>query len=97
MTLTTQLVLQSLLQQPATPQYATQVCEATGLQSGTVHPILTRLESHGWLQSEWEATDPRIEGRPRRRYYTFTPDGIEQAREALSNSQVDVRLRRTDK
>lgn len=93
MTLTTQLVLRSLLQEPPTSKYGIQVCEETGLPRGTAYLILARLEDHGWLQSEWEDIDPHTEGRPRRRYYTFTPDGIERAREALSRSRIDVRLK----
>ena len=34
----------------------------------------------GWLTSRWEDIDPRAEGRPARRYYQLTPDGIELAR-----------------
>ena len=42
---------------------------AAGLPSGTVHPILARLETVGWLTSRWEDINPRTEGRPARRYY----------------------------
>ena len=34
------------------------------LPSGTVHPLLARLEGVGWLPSRWEAIDPRAQGRP---------------------------------
>jgi hypothetical protein len=57
---------------------------AAGLPSGTVHPILARLETVGWLTSRWEEIDPRAEGRPARRYYHLTPDGAELARAALA-------------
>lgn len=56
----------------------------SGLPSGTVHPILARLETVGWLTSRWEDIDPRAEGRPARRYYQLTPDGLELARAALA-------------
>ena len=59
---------------------------AAGLPSGTVHPILARLETVGWLESRWEEIDPRAEGRPARRYYHLTPDGIELARSALARA-----------
>ena len=57
---------------------------AAGLPSGTVHPILARLETVGWLTSRREEIDPRAEGRPARRYYHLTPDGAELARAALA-------------
>jgi DNA-binding PadR family transcriptional regulator len=59
---------------------------AAGLPSGTVHPILARLETMGWLTSRWEDIDPRAEGRPVRRYYQLTPDGMELARAALARA-----------
>jgi hypothetical protein len=35
-----------------------EICAAAGLASGTVHPILARLERLGWLESRWEDIDP---------------------------------------
>jgi hypothetical protein len=49
-------------------------------------PILARLETVGWLTSRWEDIDPRAEGRPTRRYYQLTPNGIELARAALARA-----------
>ncbi|MEU9955060.1 helix-turn-helix transcriptional regulator [Streptomyces sp. NPDC050982] len=84
MTLPTQLVLRSLLSDPTGMHYGLQLGAAAGLPSGTIHPILARLEAFGWLESHWEDADPRAAGRPRRRYYVFSPDGAEQARIALA-------------
>jgi hypothetical protein len=63
-----------------------EIGHAAGLPSGTVHPILARLEGVGWLESRWEEIDPRAEGRPARRYYRLTPDGLELARSALARA-----------
>jgi PadR family transcriptional regulator PadR len=49
-----------------------------------VHPILARLGRVGWMESRREEIDPRAEGRPARRYYRLTPDGMELARSALA-------------
>ena len=51
------------------------VRKRSGLASGTLYPILLRLESAGWLVSRWEAIDPVSVGRPRRRLYRLTPSG----------------------
>jgi PadR family transcriptional regulator PadR len=85
MTLQTQRVLRAALQEPAREWYGLQMCDATGLPSGTVYPIISRLERHGWIESRWEDPAEHIaEGRPRRRYYRLTGDGAERARTALA-------------
>lgn len=84
MTLQTQAVLRALLIKPAQELYGLQVCAMAELPSGTIHPILARLESAGWLESRWEQIDPSEQGRPRRRYYRLSPDGAERARIALA-------------
>ena len=86
MTIPTQLVLQALLAHPERELYGVEVGEQAGLRSGTVHPILARLEGVGWLQSRWEDTDPRAEGRPVRRYYRLTADGARAAQAALARA-----------
>ena len=86
MTIPTQLVLRALLTDPERELYGVEIGQAAGLPSGTVHPILARLETVGWLISRWEEIDPRAEGRPARRYYRLTPDGLELARSALARA-----------
>lgn len=94
MTLTTQLVLRAMLADPAREMYGLQICQEAGLPSGTIHPILARLEGLGWAESHWEDADPQHEGRPRRRYYRLTQDGAERARVALAQATTsDVTLR----
>jgi PadR family transcriptional regulator, regulatory protein PadR len=87
MTLPTQLVLRALLAEPAQEMYGLQICAEAGLASGTIHPILARLEGLGWLESRWEDTDPRQEGRPRRRYYKLTGTGALRAGHALEHAR----------
>ena len=86
MTLPTQLVLRALLEEPAREMYGLEVCSRAGLKSGTIHPILARLEQAEWLESRWEETNPREEGRPRRRYYRLSPDGAVRACNALARA-----------
>ena len=91
MTIPTQLVLRALLAEPAQEMYGLQICAAAGLPSGTIHPILARLEhEYGWLTSRWEDIKPEDEGRPRRRYYRLTGDGAERARIALAQAVTSV-------
>jgi PadR family transcriptional regulator PadR len=91
MTIPTQLVLRALLAEPTQEMYGLQICEQAGLPSGTIHPILARLErEHGWLTSRWEDVVPQEEGRPRRRYYKLTEDGAERARIALAQATTSL-------
>jgi PadR family transcriptional regulator PadR len=90
MTIPTQLVLRTLLAEPAKEMYGLEICAAAGLPSGTIHPILARLEGRGWLKSQWEDIKPEEEGRPRRRYYHLTKDGAEQAQAALAQATTSV-------
>jgi PadR family transcriptional regulator PadR len=90
MTIQTQLVLRALLAEPTHEMYGLQICTAAGLASGTIHPILARLERLGWLESRWEDIDPVTQGRPRRRYYRLSPDGAEHARHALATARTPL-------
>lgn len=54
------------------------ILDATGLPSGTVYPILRRLEQDGLARSRWEAAKvAHAEQRPPRRYYELTHAGTE--------------------
>jgi DNA-binding PadR family transcriptional regulator len=86
MTIPTQRVLFALLDDPERELYGVEIGELANLRSGTVHPILARLEGVGWLASRWEDIDPQAEGRPARRYYRLTADGVPAARAALARS-----------
>ena len=86
MTIPTQLVLEALFADPQRELYGLEIGEAAGLRSGTVHPILARLEAYGWLASRWEDIDATAEGRPPRRYYQLTPVGAQAARTALARA-----------
>lgn len=54
-----------------------------GVLSGTLYPLLDRLEHAGWLKSTWENVDPRELGRPRRRLYRLTGAGVRAAKDRL--------------
>lgn len=78
------LVLQAIVQGH---RYGFEIMRAAHLKSGTVYPLLRRLEAAGLVASEWEkAADARDEGRPPRRYYAATPEG----RAALAEARARV-------
>jgi PadR family transcriptional regulator, regulatory protein PadR len=62
-----------------------ELSRATGLQAGTMYPILARLQAAGWVSDRWE--DPELgrdTGRPPRRYYRLTTTGRARAVHATS-------------
>ncbi|GAA4722669.1 hypothetical protein GCM10025782_20620 [Pedococcus ginsenosidimutans] len=86
MTIPTQLVLQVFLDDATRDRYGSDIGAEAGLPSGTVHPILAKLEGFGWLESRWEDIDPRVEGRPARRYYRLTGAGAQSAQLAVARA-----------
>jgi DNA-binding PadR family transcriptional regulator len=67
--------------------------DATRLPSGTVYPVLRRLESIGLVESSWEDdTRARKQSRPRRRNYQLTRDGRAQLAEADTRYRAVSRL-----
>jgi PadR family transcriptional regulator, regulatory protein PadR len=73
------------------PWYGFELCQAAGLQSGTVYPMLARLERRQWLVSEWEAAEPGMLKRPRRRLYRLTGEGEVVSRAAVERLEADLR------
>lgn len=73
LTYPTALVLQALLHGH---HHGFDIMDATGLPSGTVYPILRRLDAEGLVKSRWEKEGlARREQRPPRRYYELTAAG----------------------
>jgi PadR family transcriptional regulator, regulatory protein PadR len=80
-------------------RYGFDVIDATGLPSGTVYPILRRLEREALASGTWEeAAIAQDEQRPPRRYYELTAEGLavlETARVRYPIPQpIAARLRR---
>lgn len=75
----------SILLGSAGPVFGLEIMKRSGRPSGTVYPILERLERQGWIASEWEEhTDTQLR---RRRVYTFTPEGAAAARDVVAGAQ----------
>ena len=65
------------------------IMDATGLPSGTVYPILRRLDREGLLASTWEKVAiAQREQRPPRRYYDITAAGEEMLAGAVERFRV---------
>jgi PadR family transcriptional regulator PadR len=95
MSLQTQQVLRVLLNDPVAEHYGLEIAKAAGLASGSLYPILGRLEHDGWVTSDWENVNQHEAGRPRRRYYRLTADGAIWARQELAATLSQLSPRRT--
>ncbi|MER7006159.1 helix-turn-helix transcriptional regulator [Dactylosporangium sp. NPDC000555] len=77
-------VVAALLADPTADRYGLELMRTTGLPSGTLYPVLERLQRAGWVEAYWEQLDPAAAGRPARRYYRLTADGTAAARSELA-------------
>jgi len=83
-------VLGAFLADPATPRYGYDLMKAARLPSGTLYPLLVRLERENLVASAWET--PQQEGQRPRKYYQLTGEGIRIAR--LELAQASARRQR---
>lgn len=84
LTLQTITVLSQFLSR-SNPLSGADIVNETRMLTGTLYPILKRLEEYRWLQSDWEDVDPHEEGRPRKRLYRLTGLGRTRARSAVED------------
>src|SRR6202050_911358 len=77
------------LEDPAAQRCGYDLMKAAGLASGTLYPLLARLQARGLVASAWET--PQHDGERPRRYYHLTGEGIEVAR--LELAQLSARRR----
>ena len=90
MTAATADVLRALLdggQQDGGGVWGLLIVRSTGRPSGTVYPILERLEGAGWVTSSWESDTGR--SGPRRRLYALGAEGREAAVGALARMAAE--------
>lgn len=75
-------VLSALSRSSQRWQYGYDLLQETGLKSGTLYPILARLQQGGWLEQRWQkASGP---GRPPRHLYRLSRQGKIAAREMIA-------------
>src|SRR5689334_9996752 len=63
-------------------RYGYDLSKETQLKSGTLYPILMRLELQGWLETQWE--DELTPGRPPRHHYRLTATGVRDGRTLMA-------------
>ena len=71
-------VLAVLLDASGRWSHGYELARIAGVKSGTLYPLLIRLEAQGFLEAEWQ--QPSEGGRPPRHAYRLTASGVELAR-----------------
>jgi PadR family transcriptional regulator, regulatory protein PadR len=87
-------VLRVFLADPTARQYGYDLMKAAHLPSGTLYPMLARLQQQGLVTSEWENPAEAAEGRPPRKYYQLTAEGARVVRLELANAPAAVKAAR---
>lgn len=77
------LVLAALAEKRGGWLYGLQIAAATDLKSGSLYPILIRLDERALLESKW--IEPEQPGRPARHAYRITGAGRVALAEALAS------------
>ena len=84
-------VLRVFLADASARRYGYDLMKAARLPSGTLYPMLARLEDQGLVTSQWEPPPGDGSGRPPRKYYQLTGEGIRVARLELAQAPVPAR------
>jgi PadR family transcriptional regulator, regulatory protein PadR len=87
-------VLRVLLADPTAQHYGYDLMKATKLPSGTLYPMLARLQQEGLVHSEWEDQRPDAAGRPPRKYYRLTAEGARVAHLELAQAPAQPSTKR---
>ena len=83
-------VLEKFVERPTEWRYGYELSRETELKSGTLYPILMRLEKCRLLEARWLATE---DGVPPRHTYRLTPNGLELARTQLAERRPRLMVR----
>jgi len=68
------LLLQALSARAQQWRHGYELMKETGLQSGTLYPLLMRMTDQGLVEAEWR--EPEQLGRPARHAYRLTAAGV---------------------
>jgi PadR family transcriptional regulator PadR len=78
-------VLDALLARPGQWQHGYSLSQNTSIPSGTLYPILMRLEKLRWLETRWK--ESKTPGRPPRHLYRLSGTAREWARAEIRAAQ----------
>lgn len=84
-----------LMSDPGAKHWGYQLSKISGIRSGVMYPLLTRMLDEGWLEDGWEDADAAAAKRPPRRYYTLTHKGRLELGAIMQRATADRRFTST--
>ena len=85
----TRVLLAALASSPQAWRHGFSLAKELELKSGTLYPLLIRLEDQGFLEAAWE---PKAPGAPARHVYRLTAAGLRLANEPLGSAAPVARV-----
>ncbi len=85
-------VAMALLDDPTGQHWGYELSKRTGVRSGVLYPMLTRMLDEGWVDDGWEDPTTIGEKRPPRRYYVLTDKGRLALGAVLREARCDARF-----
>jgi PadR family transcriptional regulator PadR len=83
----------ALMSDPSGKHWGYQLSKMSGIRSGVMYPLLTRMLREEWLEDGWEDADPsKKKKRPPRRYYTLTNQGRIELGAIVQEAKTDRRF-----
>lgn len=82
----------ALMNDPTGKYWGYQLSKESGVRSGVMYPLLSRMLLEGWLEDGWEEVDPSKTKRPARRYYTLTDEGRIELGALVQAARADRRF-----
>jgi DNA-binding PadR family transcriptional regulator len=81
-------ILTALLAGGTSWSHGYELARIADVKSGTLYPLLIRLQEQGYLEAEWQ--QPAERGRPARHAYRLTPSGMKLARDNPPDQVPDL-------
>ncbi len=85
-------VAMALLADPTSPHWGYELSKRSGVRSGVLYPMLTRMLHEGWVTDGWEDPTTIRDKRPPRRYYELTDEGRLALGAVLQEARLDSRF-----
>jgi PadR family transcriptional regulator PadR len=82
----------ALMDDPTGKHWGYQLSKASGVRSGVLYPILTRMLDEEWLTDGWEDPATKTGKHPPRRYYELTDEGRLALGAVLQEARRDARF-----
>lgn len=86
----------ALLAEPDGRHWGYDLGKRSGIRSGVLYPMLTRMLAEGWLTDGWEDPVTLTERRPPRRYYELTEHGKRELAGTVRSARADRRFTALD-